>query len=132
MSKPFLLDTSALMALIEDEPGAERVEHLLTNETSIIPWAALMEVFYMTMREKGRDEAETRFSMLKQSPAQVLWEMSEAILLLAASIKAKNRVSFADSIMAGFAIHQNAILVHKDPELGALTGLVELENLPYK
>jgi predicted nucleic acid-binding protein len=132
MDKPFLLDTSALMALIQDEPGADRVEYLLTHETSIIPWAALMEVFYMTMREKGQEEAEARFSMLKESPAQILWDMNESILLLAANIKAKNRISFADAIMAGFAIRQNAILVHKDPELGALIGFVELEALSYK
>lgn len=132
MSETFLLDTSALMTLIEDEPGADRVEYLLRQGTTLIPWAALMEVYYITLQEKGEEAAEARFSMLINSPATILWEMSEATVILSATVKAKHHVSFADSIMAGFAIKQPATLVHKDPEFDALSALVKQEPLPYK
>lgn len=132
MPDTFLLDTSALMSLIEDEPGAERVEYLLNNENTIIPWAALMEIYYMTLRERGEEVAESRFSMLNSSPASIIWNMSEATVILSGIIKAKHRVSFADAIMAGIAIKNSAILVHKDPEMEALDDKVRMEILPYK
>lgn len=132
MPDTFLLDTSALMCLIEDEPGAERVEYLLNNENTMIPWAALMEIYYMTLRERGEDAAEARFSMISSSPANIIWEMSEAIVILSGVIKAKQRVSFADAVIAGIAIKNSAILVHKDPEMAALGDQIRMEILPYK
>jgi predicted nucleic acid-binding protein len=132
MPETFLLDTSALMSLIENEAGADRVEYLLRNEKTLIPWAALMEVYYMSLQERGQEIAEARFSMLNNSPAPILWEMHEASVILSAEIKGRHRVSFADAVMAGFAIHHNAILVHKDPEMEALNNKVRMELLPYK
>jgi len=38
----------------------------------------------------------------------------------------------ADAIIAAFAIRKDAILMHKDPEFDALTGLLKMEALPYK
>ena len=58
--------------------------------------------------------------------------MDEATVLTAARLKAQHRVSLADAIIAAFAIRQDAILLHKDPEFDALTGLLKMEALPYK
>jgi len=128
----FLLDTSALLAYIEEEPGADRVEEILSQERVLLPWAVLMEVFYMTVRERGLHEAETRYAMLRQSSAKILWEMNEALLMRAAKLKGQNKLSFADAVIAAYAIQNNAILVHKDPEYEALAGIFEMEILPYK
>ncbi|MEW6283692.1 MAG: PIN domain-containing protein [Candidatus Eremiobacterota bacterium] len=49
----FVLDTSALFALIEAEPGGDRLEEVLTTETAILSWLALMEVYYVTLQERG-------------------------------------------------------------------------------
>lgn len=38
----------------------------------------------------------------------------------------------ADAIIAAFALRGDAVLMHKDPELDALAGLVPMEALPYK
>jgi len=128
----FLLDTSALLAYIEDEQGADRVEEILNQEHVLLPWAALMEVYYMTIREKGQHEAENRYAMLKHSSAEILWTMSEACLLRAANLKSQFRLSFADAIIAAYAIQASAILVHKDPEYESLVDQLEMEALPYK
>ncbi len=46
MSKQrYLLDTSAVLALVENKDGAERVESLLREQTALVPWTVLMEVF---------------------------------------------------------------------------------------
>jgi predicted nucleic acid-binding protein len=131
-SGKYLLDTSAVLTLIEDEPGADRVKEIFKREQVILPWSVLMEVYYMTFYEKGQQEAETRFAMLRHSSADIIWEMNEAVTLLAAKIKSKNKLSFADAIISSLAIQNEAILVHKDPEYEQLLGQLEMEALPYK
>jgi len=62
----------------------------------------------------------------------IMWDANEPLLLTAAHLKANHRVSFADAIVAATAIHQKAILLHKDPEYESLHGQLEMEALPYK
>lgn len=127
----YLLDTSAALALIENEPGAERVEALLREGHVLLPWTVLLEVLYITRREVGQALADQRYAMLKRA-ATVIWEMDEGTLLTAARLKADNPVSLADALVAAYAIRQGATLVHKDPEYGPLASEVDLEALPYK
>ena len=130
--KRYLMYTSALLTLIEDEPGADRVKEIFRRGQVILPWVALMEVYYMTLQEHGQQEAETRFAMLRHSSAEIIWNMDEATVIRAGRIKAANKVPFADSVISSLAIQTESILVHKDPEYEALEGQVEMESLPYK
>ena len=132
MADPYLLDTSAVLTLIEDEAGADRVEELLRHHTVIIPWIALVEVFYITQQERGASEAERRFALMKALPVTLLWTIDEPTLLQAGRLKAVYRLSLADTLIAALAQQQGAILVHKDPEYDTLQGQLRLEALPYK
>jgi predicted nucleic acid-binding protein len=132
VKKRCVLDTSALLAFMESEPGDERVEFILRNENVFIPWPALTELMYITIREKGDEDAELRYAMLKNSGATILWQADEPLMLTAAGLKAAHRISFADALIAAYAIQSQAILVHKDPEMELLTGRIEMEILPYK
>jgi ribonuclease VapC len=127
----FVLDTSAVLALIEDEAGADRVEALLESAQAILPWPVLMETYYITQRERGQAEADRRYAMLKRASG-VVWEMDEPVVLTAARLKAEHPLSFADALIAAYALRRDATLVHKDPEYAALAGKVRLEALPYK
>ncbi len=131
-STVFVLDTSALITLIEDEPGAARVDELLRTATVCIPWVAVLEVTYITQQERGIVDAERRYALLKSLSVTHLWEHDEALLLTAARLKATCRLSFADTIIAASAILAKATLVHKDPQFEALDGQLTLETLPYK
>ncbi|HYG65983.1 MAG TPA: PIN domain-containing protein [Thermoanaerobaculia bacterium] len=128
----YVLDTSAIMALIEEEEGAARVQEVLEQESTILPWLVLMEVYYVTQQEKGSSEADRRYALLRQLPAEVPWNMDEATVLTAARFKAEFRLSLADALIAAFARRREATLLHKDPEFEALAGQIELEALPYK
>ena len=128
--KKFVLDTSALFSLVEDEAGKDRVAHILQNEEFILPFVTLLEIHYITQQEQGLPEADRRYAILKQ--ANVLWSFDEPTLLTAARLKAENRISLADSMIAAVAIQNEAILVHKDPEYECLLSQVEMETLPYK
>ena len=128
--KKFVLDTSALFSLVEDKAGKDRVAHILQNEEFILPFVTLLEIHYITQQEQGLPEADRRYAILKQ--ANVLWSFDEPTLLTAARLKAENRISLADSMIAAVAIQNEAILVHKDPEYECLLSQVEMETLPYK
>jgi ribonuclease VapC len=127
-----VVDTSALLTLIEDEPGADLVENVLRHELTLLPWVALMEVLYITHQERGQAEAERRYALIKQSTAKLLWDMDEPTLLQAARLKAIYHLSLADAIVGAVAVRHSAILLHKDPEYEALAGHLEMESLPYK
>lgn len=131
-SRPWLLDTSALLSFIEDETGADRVEQALKQPTTLVPWPVLLETHYISLQEEGQAEADRRIALIKQLKVGILWGMDESTLLTASKLKAEHRVSLADAIIAAFAIRRGAVLMHKDPEFDALTGLLPMEALPYK
>ena len=131
-SSPYLLDTSALFSFIEDEAGADRVEKALKQSTTLLPWLVLLETYYITLQEEGQAEADRRIALIKQLKVKIVWDMDEPTLLTAGRLKADHRVSLADAVIAAFAIRRAAVLMHKDPEFEALTGLLPMESLPYK
>ena len=131
-SHPCLLDTSALFTLIEDEPGADRVDLALKQVTTLVPWTVLLEMYYITLQEEGQAEADQRIALIRHLKVRILWDMDESIVLTAAKLKANHRISLADAIIVAFAIRCGAVLIHKDPEFEALTGLLRMEALPYK
>jgi uncharacterized protein len=128
----FVLDTSALLTLIEDEQGAERVDQVLRTEQVWIPWIVLLEVNYISRQERGEAEADRRYALMKQLPVTILWDMDEPTLLTAARFKASHRLSLADAIIAACALQVNAVVLHKDPEYEALAGQLPSEALPCK
>lgn len=128
--KKYVLDTSALFSLIEEEAGKDRVASILQKEEFMLPFITLLEMHYITQQEQGLPEADRRYAVLKQS--NVLWSFDEPTLLTAARLKAENHISLADSMIAAAAIQNQAVLVHKDPEYECLENQLEMEALPYK
>ncbi|MDO8673750.1 MAG: PIN domain-containing protein [Dehalococcoidia bacterium] len=130
-SNSYLLDTSAVLTLIEDEPGADRVEELLRNRVVLLPFVVGLETYYITCQERGTDEADRRLFLLRHLPAQWLNAVDDAVLVTAGRFKANYRLSLADCLVAAFASETGAVLVHKDPEYDSLDTLRQ-ERLPYK
>lgn len=128
----YILDTSAMFALIENEEGADRVDTILQEERALLPWMTLLEVHYVTLQEQGQAEADRRYALMKQLPSEILWRIDEPILLTASRLKAGHRLSLADALVAAYAQREGAVLVHKDPEFEVLSEQVKLEALPYK
>ena len=129
MSRAYVLDSSAVLALIEEEDGADRVEEIVRGGGAILPFVVLLEVYYITRREKGEVEAKRRHALLQQLPAKVLWKVDEPLLFAAGRLKAERRLSLADALIAAYALQESAVLVHKDPEYKLLAGELELEAL---
>ena len=117
----YVLDTSAILSYFLREDDSEKVVNLLNksinNKVKIfVPFPVIMELYYIVFKTSGRNAAEERFAALKMLPVVIDLEVSEQYLLIAGSLKAEYPISFADSLIAAYAIKQNAILIHKDPE----------------
>jgi len=127
----FVLDTSALMAFMTEEKGADTVEKILSGKENrlFIPWAVLFEIYYVTSRARGEKEADRRLVLIKELPALILWNMEEPDVLGAARIKAQFGISFGDSIIAAAALRLEATLVHKDPEYERLAPAIRQVSL---
>lgn len=116
----FVLDTCALLALRGDESGAHRVEALLSqakkNQCRLLAsFMSRMEVFSNVRREEGQEAARHALRLMDSFTLQ--WVSCEpSILETASRIKARGRLSVADSWIGATAIVHGATLVHKDPE----------------
>ena len=114
-SKAWALDTSALLCLKEDEPGADFVEAVLREHGKggrvFISFISLMEYSYILRRERGEAQARRGYLELKQLPLFVI-ESDEELGLAAARIKAGSKLSVADAWIAATAERIGATLVH--------------------
>jgi predicted nucleic acid-binding protein len=132
----YVLDTSALLTLIEDEAGADDVQALLEQagrgEVSLlISFISFMEVYYISLQERGQEEAEERVQLMAALPVLRV-ESTEALAVLAGQFKAHYRLSVADAWIAALAQERDATLVHKDPEFEEIEATVKVLKLPYK
>ncbi|MCP4405282.1 MAG: type II toxin-antitoxin system VapC family toxin [bacterium] len=128
------MDTSALLAYIEDEDGANEVDHVLNDamderHTVYISLVSSIEVFYISLQEQGQIIADERLQLLKDLPL-VHEPLDEELVTMIGTLKAAHRLSFADCCIAGLAQYKDAILMHKDPEFAQLRDIAQ-HTLPY-
>ena len=132
--KRFLLDTSALLTLRDDEPGAQRVAEVLQlaqqgKAKCYGCFMSLMEVLYRVWRDEGKPAGQLAHQQCLALPIEWL-HSSHSLLAKAAEFKALHSLSLADAWIAACATEQGATLLHKDPEFKALS--VVQEFLPLK
>ncbi len=132
----FVLDTSALLAYIEDEEGADQIEGLLQKandgKTALyISTTSCIELFYISLQEQGEKAADERMQLVDN--LMIIQEPVDSQLTrITGVIKANHTLSFADACIAGLAKFKNAKLVHKDPEFEQIEDEIEQLKLPYK
>jgi predicted nucleic acid-binding protein len=125
----YVLDTSALLVLRDDEPGAERVHRIIDaarkrRASAYVSFMTRMELLYRIAASEGEEAAAAALRLLDVLPLH--WVTCEPpILLEAARIKHKGGLSVADAWIAATAVLREAILVHKDPEFTTLADLAQ-------
>lgn len=133
MSGGYLLDACALIALFNDENGAEKVEALLNGPAPVSMSAInVLEVAYDAVRRSGgnTDAAALCLQLVLNEGIEILWALSEPEWLAAARWKARGRLSLADAIALAIAETRNIKLVSADHhELDAIVadGLIDVE-----
>ena len=123
MGSLLLLDTSALLTLRDDEPGAERVEQAIEQpDRCYACFLSRMEVLYRVWKDEDERAGRLAYEQLKALPLHWV-EASEPLLEQAASIKARYSLSLADAWIAAAAQQVGATLLHKDPEFRTVVDL---------
>lgn len=129
MASRWLLDTSALLALRDNEAGAERVADLLRQAIDghgrvLACFMSRMEVLDRVWKDE--DERQARLADAQIQSLPICWvAASDPLLEQAAAIKACHALSVADAWIAAAARQEGAVLVHKDPEFQAINSLAQ-------
>ena len=119
----FCLDTSAILTLRDDEPGAERVAMVLEGPNPCFAcFITRMEVLYRVWKDEGERSGRLAYEQLQSLPIQWV-DQTEPLLLEASRIKASHPLSVADAWIAATALLSRATLLHKDPGFEAITEL---------
>lgn len=129
----YVLDTSAILAFYQDEPGADVVEGIFCarergQAVIFVSYLTVYELIYLAMFRRGCEEACSFLIELRNLEMEEIWP-DEDLLWEAAQIKSQGGLSVADSFVAATALQKNAVLVHKDLEFQRLEGKIRMQSL---
>lgn len=125
-----VLDSYALMAFFEDEPGADFVRGLLQkavegDTTLLMTVVNLGEVWYAIARSNSPEIADQYIHEIKGMGIEIVeadWNLTRQ----AAAFKANGNISYADCFAAALSKLKKAELVTGNKEFKALEGEVKV------
>ena len=125
-----VLDSYALMAFLQDEPGAAVVENLILaageGKISLAMCVVnLGEIWYSTTRVVSIDAADRYIQQIQGMEIELVdadWKLSRQ----AAFYKSKGGISYADCFAAALARTRNAELVTGDKEFRKLENEIKI------
>ncbi|MFN2110117.1 MAG: type II toxin-antitoxin system VapC family toxin [Anaerolineae bacterium] len=124
MSKIYVLDSFAILALINGEQGSDVVADLLnraqTDEAkTLMSWVNVGEVAYIVERRSGVGQVYQVLGNLETTKIDFV-DADRTLTLAVAHLKAQYPLSYADAFAAALAVREKAILLTGDPEFRAL------------
>ncbi len=133
MRKRSLLDSFAVLAWVQDEAGAGRVEALLIQAQRrktplILSVINLGEVYYRLARQHGHPFAQGIIRQIETLPLQI-YPCDQSLALEAAKIKADYPMAYADAFAVATALREGAAIVTGDPEFRLVEHLVTIDWL---
>ena len=125
-----VLDSYSLIAYLEGGPGAENMIEMFQAARdsgrdlllSVVNWG---EVYYITLREVGRERAEAVAHLISTLPIELVPADLE-LTKLAAQLKATKKMSYADCFAAALAKLRKAELVTGDEEFRQVEGEIKI------
>jgi len=119
MTKTYVLDACAILAVLSDEPGADVVEEIYEKAASSEAILAmnklnLLEVYYYLIREYGRERADRFYNEVKHLPIHIYKEITDDVFTEAGQLKATYKISLADSIALAQTIALDGELLTAD------------------
>ena len=133
-SKRFVMDSFVILALLNDEPGAARVEELLRQSRDDELFLAMSlinlgEVAYIVERRHGAASVRSVLAYLDAIPLE-FYPVDQGRVLSAAHIKAEHPIAYADAFAGALAMELDATLLTGDPEFRSLDDMIAIEWLP--
>ena len=129
--KRYVLDSYAMIAYFEDEPGADGValvlKQLINGKAkgymSVVNWG---EVYYNTMREQGISEAEKVILQLDKFPIHIV-DVNRELTYEAAKLKGEFRIAYTDCFAVALSVKLGATIVTGDPDFKKLQRRVSIQ-----
>ena len=130
MTRRLVLDSFAVLAFLQGEPGSARVAEFLKRARdaenplflSVINWG---EVYYIIHRRAGAAAAQEAIDMLETLPIELV-SADRELTRIAGEFKAGKRMSYADCFAAALAKQKRAELVTGDGEFAEVEGAVQV------
>jgi predicted nucleic acid-binding protein len=131
--RTFVLDANAILAYLENRPGAEKVQLLFESRErgraelamSAVNWG---EVHYILRRNRNLETTARILGPLRLALDLVTADPSSAER--AAELKTKYKIGCADAFAADLAISTTGTLVTADREFRKLARVISLQLLP--
>jgi len=117
--KTYVLDACSLIAYINDEKGAEVTDSLIRNSRKgkceiYMHQLNYLEVYIDIARTSNIKQAEKLRELISDLNIHIAYDLSEKIVKEAAILKAKFKISLADSVLLAFAKTSKAEVVSSD------------------
>jgi len=117
--KTYVWDACAIVALFNDEKGADVVDHLLVDAAAgkcalTMNKFNLLEVYYGYLREDGDAFAEQQLALIKAISIRISDVFTDELLRQAGKLKAAYKISLADALAVAQAAVDDAVLVTCD------------------
>jgi predicted nucleic acid-binding protein len=124
MIKTYVLDANAVLDLLANGPGADRVELLLKDAdrvhtpllVSVVNWG---EVFYHSWQRHGEESARQTLADLSRLPIRIV-PVGLPQVLKAGELKALHKIPYVDCLAAALATLNQATLVTSDRDFEKL------------
>jgi PIN domain nuclease of toxin-antitoxin system len=110
-----VLDSWALLAYLNDEPPAGRIEEEWVANGAVISSINLGEALYIRIRQRGEDAALTEADSIRRQLTVV--DPDWDLVTRAARVKALGGLSYADAFCIATAERLDAPLWTGDPEI---------------
>jgi len=123
-SGEYVLDSYALLAYLEAEPGSNRIRELLDaakdRKCHLYMCVVNMgEVMYIVERERGLPRAQETLARIDELPIEIV-NVDRPLTLAAAHLKMDCPIAYADCFTAALSQLKNATLVTGDPEFNKI------------
>lgn len=131
MSKIYVLDSFAILALLGQETGSDQVSEIMrqTQEgtaQTLMTWVNVGEVAYIVERRWGVGRVYQVLGNLEATQVKII-PIERNLTLTAAHIKADHVLAYADAFAAALAMQEKATLVTGDPEFASLDSFLSIQ-----
>ncbi|MDO9534831.1 MAG: type II toxin-antitoxin system VapC family toxin [Bacillota bacterium] len=129
MNRKVVFDAYAILALIENDTGAQTVADMLADKEIAIFLSVINfgEIYYIILRRNGEQAAEEVIQSILLEESLTIVEMPWPRVKEAARIKSRGGLSYADAFALSLAKELYAPLVTGDPEIRSLAQHIGVE-----
>lgn len=131
-SKHYVLDSYALLAMLEDQAGAERVAEIISLPSGAVFLSVvnLGEVLYIVERRRSKQAANEVAGAVVATDEIRLVDATFERTQIAANVKARGGLSYADCFAVALAQETGGTIVTGDPEYAKVEKEIRVEWLP--